>query len=72
MCSYVEKLGLEEPSDDILEVLTLHALNKKFTMKIKDLSTGNHLTTIISHRLIFFFFCPLHKIGCFFFRQDNS
>ncbi|XP_034253893.1 mitochondrial GTPase 1 [Thrips palmi] len=38
--SYVEKLGLKEPSDDILEVLTLYALNEKLTKKMKDLSTG--------------------------------
>lgn len=42
--SYVEKLGLREPCDDIWEVLTLYALNNKFTMRVRDMSSGAMVT----------------------------
>lgn len=40
LCSYMEKLGLKEPCDDIIEVLTLAAINQNLFIKFKDPATG--------------------------------
>lgn len=40
--SYVEKLGFKEPLDDVIELLTIHAIKKRYTIKFKDPGTGEY------------------------------